>query len=598
MAYTSKDVKVLSEIEHIRTAPEMYIGSTETPVHLVEEAMDNALDEMQAGHASIIAVNVDTKTGIVDIIDNGRGIPLSNNTPVTISTKLFSGAKFKGKKTAYEISSGMHGVGLVTLTALSEFYKVEIYRNGQYAIYDFKNSKLKKKKITKHDIESDKLPFSTKITFKASKEYFEKIIPDINRIRSRLTIASAELPKKNAFVLTIDDEREIFRLSLQDYFGQNLIKNDTTTKVMAFRSSNGAEKFNIMLTYSKTGSVTPRVMSSINLLPVSDGGVHVNVLYEILREIFIAKAKKLGYNFKPQDCLVGFRGYLMLSLKEPKFSSQTKNKLTNRKVYFEKLIGQLKQKIEDHLTKDQDLLIELLDHFQAYRRKLDSKNIKVATNGKRAATKFTKLRDCTSKNGELFIVEGDSAGGGFVECRNPKIHAILPLRGKIPSAATAKDIIKNKEISELIGSLGTGIEPNFDISKLKYKKVLAAMDADSDGYHIFCLVTIALAMLVPEVIKNGNYYFVQTPLYAINEKKSFIPLWNNDDVSKAKSEKRHITRIKGLGELNPEQLEVVAVNEKTRRLIPVTFTSNIEKMVKLFSDSSEKRRLLEGEWHL
>lgn len=311
--------------------------------------------------------------------------------------------------------------------------------------------------------------------------------------------------------------------------------------------------------------------------------------------MFIAKGKKLGYNFLPQDCHVGMRAYLMLSLKEPKFSGQTKSKLSNRKVYFEKLTALLRTQIEEYFSRDAELLHTLLEQFQTYRRKLDSKKLKV-TNGKRAATKFTKLRDCTSKNGELFIVEGDSAGGGFVSCRNPREHAILPLRGKIPSAATAKDIIKNKEIAELIGSLGTGLDPHFDIAGLKYDKILCTTDADSDGYHIFCLVTLALAMLVPEVIKQGHYYFVQTPLYAINEKKTFIPLWTDSDVSKAKAEKRHITRIKGLGELNPDQLKVVAINEKTRKLVPITYTSNIERMKKLFIDSGEKRKLLEGKW--
>ena len=227
---------------------------------------------------------------------------------------------------------------------------------------------------------------------------------------------------------------------------------------------------------------------------------------------------------------------------------------------------------------------------------LDAKKIKTSPNGKRVSTKFTKLRDCSGAAGELFIAEGESASGGLVDCRDPRKHAILPLKGKIPSAANAKDILKNKEISELIGSLGTGVGPQFDITSLKYDKIICATDADDDGLHIFALLTLALAILVPDIIKNGHYYYAETPLYAINEKNNFVPLWTQDEIKKAKDDNKTLIRIKGLGEMNPDQLKVVLINEKTRRLIPVTYTSDIDKMTKLFSDSNEKRKLLEGTW--
>jgi DNA gyrase/topoisomerase IV subunit B len=227
---------------------------------------------------------------------------------------------------------------------------------------------------------------------------------------------------------------------------------------------------------------------------------------------------------------------------------------------------------------------------------MDSKKFAVPTVGKRVSTKFTKLRDCSGAAGELFIAEGESAAGGLVTCRDPRKHAILPLKGKIPSAATAKDILKNEEIGELIGSLGTGVGPAFDISCLKYDKIICSTDADDDGLHIFSLLTMAIAILVPDIMKNGHYYYAQTPLYAINERNLFIPLWTNEDIIKAKAEGRTLIRLKGLGEMNPDQLKTVLIDEKTRKLIPITYTSNIDKMIKLFADANEKRKLLEGTW--
>lgn len=593
--YSAKDIRELEAMEQIRISPEMWIGPTDEPHHLIEEALDNALDEAQGGHVSIIAININTKTKKCSIMDNGRGIPISSDVPITISTKLFSGAKFKDNKTAYEIASGLHGVGLVCANALSDKFSIEIYRNDKHALFEFDHGKLKKKSIL--EFKGDKKPFSTKIEFTPSEKYFENTTPDLNRIKRRLQIASAEMSNVT-FVLNIDDNREIFKLTIDDYFNTNCLNgNKKLIRTVRFKSFIKPESFNVVLTYAKDGPVTPKVLSSVNLLPVDEGGTHVNSLYEVLRDYFTARAKKHGYNFQPQDSLVGLRAYVMLSLKEPKFSGQTKEKLSSRKATLGKFVAQIKAQLESHFDKNHNgELDDLLSHFAAYRAKLDSKKIKTSPAGTRVATKFTKLRDCSSKFGELFIAEGESAAGGLVTCRNPTKHAVLPLKGKIPSAATAKEILKNKEIGELIGSLGTGVGPGFDIRGLKYQKIICATDADDDGLHIFSLLSLALATLVPEIIINGHYYYAQTPLYAINEKNLFIPLWTDTELKQAKDEKRSIIRIKGLGEMNPDQLKTVLIDENTRKLIKVSFTSDIERMTKLFIDSGEKRKLLNGTW--
>ena len=590
--YTAKDVRVLGEIEHIKLNAGMYIGNTENPVHLIEEAIDNALDEVLAGHATIVAVNLDLDNHIYTVLDNGRGLPISDNIPEIVSTKLFSGAKFQDSKTAYEISSGLHGVGLVAVNALSDFYIIEVYRNGQHAKFEFKNTKLKNKII--EDFVGD-VPFSTKIQFKPTKKVFEKLEPDVDRLRKRLTTAAAELPG-NTFVLNVNNKDEKFQLTLDKYFLQHCVGSDEdSSKLIKLESFQKPESFNVTMSYVSNGTVAPRVFSSVNLLPVDSGGTHVNYFLEILRDFFSLKAKKLDYKFLPQDCFYGLRVYLSLNIKAPNFSGQTKDKLTNRKTDFDKLIKQLKTGLETYFDLNPDYLETLLSQFENYRQKINAKKLDSKTGIKRASTKFTKLRDCTSRNGELFIVEGDSAAGGLIQCRDPRTVAILPLKGKIPNISGAKDILKNKEIGELIQAIGTGVVPHFDISKIRYDKIICATDADPDGAHIASLLTMVMAILVPDIIKQGKYFIAQTPLFAINEPKMFIPLWEQKEIEKAIEKNRTISRFKGLGELSPSQLKTCLVDHQTRKLIPITFSKKLDKIVQLFSVSDVKRKLLEGE---
>lgn len=589
--YSAKDVRVLEEVEHIRLNPGMYIGDTSNPVHLIEETLDNALDEALAGYAKIIAVIIDTKENKFSVLDDGRGIPISHDTPIVVSSKLFSGAKFQDKKSAYEISSGLHGVGLVAVNALSSEYQVEVYRNNSYAKYEFKKSKLHKNNVKKFTGEK---PFSTKIEFKPDKKFFETLKPDLDRLRRRLATASAEMPDDISVVLIIDGKKEVFQLSIEDHFKMNCLTVDEQTFETELDVCKNPEEFKILLAYEKAGPISPKVISSVNLLPVDGGGTHVNVLYDMLRDFFVAKGKKLDYKFQPNDSLCGLRAYLMLSLREPKFSGQTKDKLTNRKTDFDSYVKLFRSQLEEFTNKNKDVLEDLLERFQEYRTKLDSKRLKSTTNGKRASTKFTKLRDCTSKNGELFVVEGDSAGGSIIQSRDPRKHAILPLRGKsIPNITTKKDALQNKEVSELIRAIGAGVGPHFDITKMRYDKIVCATDADHDGNHIACLLTMLIAILLPEVIKQGRYYIAQTPLFAIQEKKMFKPLWTDKEVEKAREANRNIQRYKGLGEMNPKELRISLLDEATRNLIPVTYSENIDSLVKLFSSANEKRKLLE-----
>lgn len=591
-SYTSKDIKVLQEVEHIQLNPSMYIGDTKSPTHLLEEALDNAIDEALAGYAKIIAVVVDTKENQIAVLDNGRGIPLDDNTPVTISAKLFSGGKFKHQKSAYDISSGLHGVGLVAVNALSTTYIVEVYRDKKHGTYLFENAKLKKSSVV--DFKGTP-PFSTKIQFKPNPKYFESLKPDLSRVRKRLITAAAELSKNVYLVLNVDDKKEVFRLTVDDYFQSHYLSSDNDEFYRLFLSSEKTpEKFNVIFSHQEGSPLAPRVLSSVNILPVDNGGTHIDAFYDLLRSFYSDKAKKLGYNFQPNDVLVGLRAYLTLSLIEPTFAGQTKEKLTNRKTYFEGFLKDLRSQLEDWAEKEPVVLENLLTKFQDYRKSLDTKGTVVNGFGtKRASTKFTKLRDCTSRMGELYIVEGESAGGSLLQCRDTKLHAVLPLKGKsIPNITTKKEILKNKEVEELIRAIGTGVGPHFDISKMRYDKIVCATDADPDGGHIACLITMCIGILLPDIIKKGKYYIAQTPLFAINEKKLFKPLWTKDEVEKAKKAGHNLSRFKGLGELNPNQLKICLLDQPTRHLLPVKYTGNLDDLVSLFSSADEKRKLI------
>jgi DNA gyrase subunit B len=284
----------------------------------------------------------------------------------------------------------------------------------------------------------------------------------------------------------------------------------------------------------------------------------------------------------------------MLSLIEPKFSAQTKDKLINVKTYFDRFTSTFKSQLEQHFNEQEDYFKALMETFQEYRAKLDSKKIKTnGTSTRRAATKFTKLRDCTTRGGELYIVEGESAGGSIIQSRDPRIHAILPLKGKsIPNVTTKKSVLENKEVGELIRAIGTGIGPEFNLSNIRYQKIICATDADPDGSHIACLVTMVIAILLPDIIKSGHYFVAQTPLFAINEGRNFKPLWTEKELEKARENNRTIQRYKGLGEMNPSQLKVCLLDEPTRNLIPVSYSDDIDSLVKLFSSATEKRKLV------
>lgn len=487
--YTHEDIKVLSEIEHIQKNPAMYIGELKNPNHPVAEALDNALDEANAGHATLVGLVIDNVNHTCTVSDNGRGIPIENNTIPTIATKLFSGGKFEKGETnqAYKIASGLHGIGLVAITALSDMVSIIVYRNGKRALYRFENAVMVEEVV--EDYTDNKPPFSTQITFKPSSRFFESLDFDPAPLRERLKLASVHIEHLQ-LILVVDGVKEVINCDEDQYFIDTLLnhkKTDQMTPIFDIRKRVKDEELHMKMCWDPKGQVSAKATGCINLLQVNTG-THINLAYDTVRKVFEEFAKKEKLKFQPQDALVGFRLHISMLLYTPEYTSQTKEKLASSRAKIAHLFDDAQEQLKGILENDPDVRNQLLSFFDNYRRGLDRRGNVVK--GGSVVSRFSnitdsKLLDCTSSivdRTELFITEGASAAGSLIQCREPKYHGILGLKGKIPNVVSMNnDVLKNKEIVEIINALGTDIEDNFSIDSLRYGKIIIATDADSDG---------------------------------------------------------------------------------------------------------------------
>lgn len=599
--YDHNSIEVLSELQHIRQNSGMYIGDTTTPDHLLFEVFDNALDEANAGHASLIGVFIDNKTHEVTISDNGRGIPITGDVVKTIATKLFSGGKFKkgAEGSAYGIAAGLHGIGLVAVCALSDYMTVIVYRDNKKVTYKFVDGLYKEEQV--EDFPSDKRPYSTSVIFKPSLKYFQTLNFTISRIRERMQLASVHIEHLK-LILIVDGNKEIIKLSMSDFFNKTLL-DPKYERSPIFQTSNKVkdEELGVMFAWEFKGSPVPKMSGCVNLLTV-DQGTHINLVQSIMIDIFNEYAKQEKIKIQPRDCLVGFRCHVNTSMYTPEYTSQTKEKLSSRKEKFEHLIPGLSEKIKKLLDGNEDVKMQLLHFFELYRKGLSAKS--VITKGTTKVTRFcqdidSKLKDCTCHsldNSELIITEGKSAAGGLVQCRDPRFHAILGLRGKILNLATAKkDFLKNKEIVEIVRALGTGIEPDFSMETARYNRVLFAADADADGGHICALLMILFLKLMPGWLQPQNrVYRVVMPLYGAVKAGKFYPFYDDESLETFTKANPNIKihRYKGLGEMNPDQLKTCILDKSTRRLEVIEFPENKEEIYQIMADAEIKRGLL------
>lgn len=610
MSYNSQNIKILKDLEPIQTRPGMFIGSTEYATHLLIEAIDNALDEFINNYASRIGIFIDTKKHQYTVVDNGRGIPLGKidnlYTPVVLFTQLFSGGKFS--KQSYKISTGLHGVGLGAITGLSEFVEVEIYRKDSdinpgkmtRGLFVFKKGQLHNEVL---EIYEGNVPYSTRITFKPDKKYFDNIDVDVKYIKNKLLIASVFTDNKE-IIFGLDGKNEIIKENLTEYFDRLYPIEKYIMKPTFYKHVlDTGEEIQLMMAYTN-GNEPMKVSSSVNLLPTVSG-THVNMLYDEIRKIYDPYRKNHIFNLTG-DVFVGFRCYFNIFLSDTSFDAQTKGKLTTNKNKLEPIFKGLSDHVRQIMIKDK-ILDKLLQKFDDYRSRLKVKNIDKNMDGSKfirgRISSESKLVDCKQyTNSELFIIEGDSAGGTCANARNSKIHAILPLKGKVLNVASKKElaqILKNNEIRDIIRSLGCGYKSNtskVDISKLRYEKIILTADADADGKHINTLLMTIFMIMIPEVIETGHLYIADMPLFGLKTKNKFIPCWDEkerDDNLKLYPNAQ-VTRFKGLGEMNDDELYVCLFDKKHRRLHQVAPPNEEEKekLIKLLTDSTERKKLI------
>jgi len=599
MVYDDKSIIKMDEVEHIRKNVSLYLGNTEDSRKIFDELIDNAFDEVLSGFANIVGVFIDTSLGSISILDNGRGFPFNTNLPVEkdppilASTQLMTSGKFKkgeSDDSPYKIAAGLHGIGLTAVNATSKKLDISIYRDKKHGKYLFENSQLINRSSEK--ISDETIPYSTKITAYPDEKYFDNIIPSFKYIEERLRLACMTFPNLKT-IIRIDGKDQLIKGDEEGIIKDYLSKS-VENWIHIEHSNKNKESYNLILGWDEESPVAMKILGCVNLVRVNDG-VHINNVTNSIKNVFMDLAKKHNKHFEANDCLSHLRLFLNLQIINTSFDAQVKVKLTNKSDVS--ILDTFASKFKKYLDSNESLRNSLLERFDAYRKSIQTKRVsKNISTKKRSITQFSKLRDCINTGGELYISEGDSAIGGLIQVRDPKIHALLPLKGVIPNSITKKDIMENKEIKEIIQALGCGIGKDCDVSKLRYDKIILSADADPAGNFITVLLIILFARLMPNIIQSEKLFICKTPLFGVYRNKKFVPLWDQTELDQARISNEHILRFKGLGEFSPDTLKVFTLDKPTRQLIKVKWCDNYEKLFELVSSSDEKRKLLSGEW--
>ena len=618
--YNADQIQILEGLEAVRKRPGMYIGSTSSRGlhHLVYEIVDNAVDEALAGYCDTIDVQINADNSIT-VIDDGRGIPVDIQKKAglpaveVVFTILHAGGKFGGG--GYKVSGGLHGVGASVVNALSEWLEVEVCHGGKVYKQRYERGKTMYPLKIVGDCPSDK--HGTKVTFLPDKTIFEETVYDYDTLKIRLR-ETAFLTKNLKIILR--DDREDKKEKVFHYEGgiKEFVTYLNRSNVPLYDNVIYCEgkKDNVLVEVAMqhNDSYTENIYSFVNNINTPEGGTHLTGFRNALTKTFndYGRKNKLLKDSEPaltgEDIREGLTAIISVKIEEPQFEGQTKQKLGNSEAR-----GAVDSVVSEQLTyfleQNPSVAKTIIEKsVLAQRARAAARKARDLTRRKTVLDGLSlpgKLADCSSKHPEeceIYIVEGDSAGGSAKDARNKSTQAILPLRGKILNVEKARldRIYGNAEIKSMITAFGTGIHEDFDISKLRYHKIIIMTDADVDGAHISTLLLTFIYRFMPELIKQGYVYLAQPPLYKIEKNKRVWYAYSDEELNNilkeiGRDQNNKIQRYKGLGEMDAEQLWETTMDPEHRVLLRVTMneemTSEIDlTFTTLMGDQVEPRR--------
>ena len=613
--YDEGDIQVLEGLEPVRKRPGMYIGSTDERglQHLVIEVVDNSIDEALAGYCTKIEITIN-EDGSCTVLDNGRGIPTGihktegKSAVEVVLTKLHAGGKFGGE--GYKISGGLHGVGLSCVNALSQWLKVDVYQNNIHHFMEFKRGipQSPLKQLEKTDYRG------TKVTFMPDAEIFETTDFNYDNLRARFR-EIAFLNK--GLVIVLEDKREgrekrdefEFKggiIEFVEYLNKN--KEVLFPNPIYFNKVNPTNEIEVCFQYND--GYNEIIHAYANNINTEEGGTHLvgfkNSLTKVINDYGQKnKIMKESEKLSGEDVREGITAIISVKLMNPQFEGQTKTKLGNSEIRtaVEKAMQEcFGDYLEENPKEARELILKCIT---AQRARDAARNARDLTRRKGVLESTTlpgKLADCSEKDPkfcEIYLVEGDSAGGSAKQGRDRRFQAILPLRGKILNVEKARlnRVLENAEIKAMITAFGGGIGTEFNEEKLRYDKIICMTDADVDGAHIRILMLTFFFRFMRPLIENGHVYIAQPPLYKVSRGKEDLYFYSDKELNEHLEEggRKNVTiqRYKGLGEMNPEQLWETTMNPEKRVLLQVTMDDAIEAdrlFTMLMGEEPELRR--------